>query len=263
MSGGSKFSAEVPKGDAWGVEQAVAAAAAEFQMTGRSPMIPVVGVIGIKEIKLSSGDDGPTSIPVVKVFRIESLTTAKAIREGQKLILRALQDRAQGTGAEMLPFEEAEVLKMAFGDVDIDKIEQDEREQIEDENISELDRLRRHLVAVHGHDQAEIDGLETVDVRQMHDAEHDVIEADEDSGVVPAHDREWWAWRRVEVAEAELNADDDVEGSTVPDDARSLTGDDPEGETAGTEDDGDDELPDNVRPLFDDGDQAADNGTEH
>lgn len=260
MSGGSKFSSEVPKGDAWGVEDAVAAAATEFKMTGRSPMIPCIAVVGIKEIKLSSGDDGPTSIPVVKIFRLEALTTSKAIREGQKLILRALQDRSQGTGAEMLPFEEAEVLKMAFGDVDVDVIEQDEREEIEDQNISELDRLRRHLVAVHDHPQAEIDGLETVDVRQLHDSDHDTLDEGVTSIDVHPHDREWWAWRRVEIAEAAAEADDDVEGSAVPDDARSLTGGDTEDDTAGTEADRGD-TPDNVTPLFE-SPETADDETE-
>lgn len=211
MSGGAQFSSEVPKGDAWGVENAVHVAALEFEETGRSPMVPCIAVIGIKTVKLLPGDDGPTRVPVVQIKRIESLTTTEAIRAGQKLILQALKERSGSSTAPMLPFEEKQILDMAFGGLDIDLIEQDEREAKEDESMDDPQRLRRHLVAVHKHTADEIEGLEWTDVRTLHDSDHDRPESD---GLLP-HDREWWAWRRVDLEAAESEADG---AGSLPDD---------------------------------------------
>lgn len=203
MSGGSKFSSEVPKGDAWGVENAVADAMAEFEKTGRSPIIACVALIGIKKITLESGDDGPNRIAVINLRRIEALTTDRAIRNGQKLVMQALEDR-RGTGT-MLPFEEQEILRMAFGGLsvaDVEQEEQDKRESEEDERMDDPQRLRRHLVSVHGHATIEVEGLEWADVRALHDSDHERDPADG----MPPHDPEWWEWRRVMVEAAESDA---------------------------------------------------------
>lgn len=203
MSGGSKFSSEVPKGDAWGVEGALEKAAIEFEETGHSPMIPIIGVLGVKKVELVPGDDGPSRQIVARLFRINALTTVKAIRDGQKLVLRALQDRDGRTDAPMLPFEEKQIIDMAFGGLNVDTIEQDEREQIEDQNMDDPQRLRRHLVAVHQHKPEEIEGLEWVDVRTLHDSDH--ARPPEDG--LPPHDPEWWAWRRLDLEAAEAESD--------------------------------------------------------
>jgi hypothetical protein len=261
---GTKFSSKVPKGEGWGVEDSVRSAADQFEHTGASPLIPCIAIIGIDKVVTENGEEGPVRTAVVKLVRIEALTTPKAIREAQKLILRAVQARNQTTGQPMLPFEEDEILRMAFGGVDVDKIEQDEREEIEDQNLTDLDRLRRHLVAVHGKDQTEIDRMEVTDVRELHDVEHNRLDDPDTDVEVIQHDRENWSWRRVEVAEmvdvaaavAEDGADGD--GVEVPDDARSLTG---EGDTDGAEDadsaddndtadDTADDRPDDITPVF-------------
>jgi hypothetical protein len=206
MSGGTEFSAERPKGDAWGIEDAVSAAVAEFEATGQSPMIPCIAVIGIKGVRLTPGDNGPTRTPIVQIRRIDALTSTKAIREGQKLIMKAIEDRKGGDGAAMLPFEEKEILEMAFGGVNLDQIEQDEREAKLDEGMTDPDRLRQHLVAVHKLEHAEVEGWEFADVRLRHDSDHDALDAGEQTGL-PPHDREWWAWRRVDLEAAEAESD--------------------------------------------------------
>lgn len=269
MSGGSKFSAEVPKGDAWGVEAAVAAAVLEFEETGRSPAIPCICVIGIKSVSLTpgDGDSGPARVATVVVRRIESLTTKEAIRAGQKLILKALGDRNKldGNGAPMLPFEQAEILGMAFGNLSVTEIEQDEREKIEDENIDEPERLRRHLKAVHGVTDDEMQGMEWVDVTTKHSSDHDALEAG-DGGGLPDHTRDWWAWRRVdlEAAEAESDGtpDEPADGEADTDDEQSDTpaGEDQAADAADDDqeedDDTDDGQPDNVTPMFRDAKEA-------
>lgn len=202
MSGGSEFSSERPKGDAWGIEDAVAQAVAEFMKTGRSPLIPAVVILGIKTVKVSAGDDGPVRVPVVAIKRIDALQDPEDLRKVQKLVIKAIAERNQGKGVEMLPFDEKEVITQAFRGVDATQLEQDDRELAEDQALTDLDRLRRHMVSVHLHDQAEIDQFEVADVRSMHHADHDLGRA-----VMMPHDEEWWEWRRIVLAEraAELH----------------------------------------------------------
>lgn len=210
MSGGSKFSSEVPKGDAWGVEAALEQAAAQFEATGHSPMIPCIAVLGVKEVKLISGDDGPARQIVAKLFRVNALTTAAAIRDGEKVLLRALADQAGSGEAPTLQFEESEVLRMAFGGLNIDQIERDEREAIEDQNMDDPQRLRRHLTVVHGVPADEVEGMEWFDVQTRHNSDHDRPEEDG----LPQHDRESWLWRRVDLEAAEAEADE-TSGETL------------------------------------------------
>lgn len=243
MSGGSKFSSEVPKGDAWGVENALDVAAREFETTGHSPMIPCIAIIGVKEIKLVPGDDGPTRQIVARLFRVNALTTAKAIRDGQKLILRALADQqGRPDSAPMLPFETKDILDMAFGGVNVDQIEQDEREQIEDQNMDDPQRLRRHLTAVHNIPADEVDGMEWVDVQTRHKSDHDR----DDTDGLPPHDVEWWAWRRVDTEAAEAESDE----------TSDTTDDDPDQAEPPTADAAAD-TPD-VTPQFRDGGESED-----
>src|SRR5262249_49764476 len=133
---------------------------------------------------------------------ITSLDSDESIRAGQKLLLKAIAEQAGSKGEPQLPFDEAEVIKSAFGGLNADEVEQDDQEIIEDQGLSDLDRLRRHMVVVHGHDQTEIDQFEVADVRQMHGTDHELGVA----GMMP-HDPDWWEWRRIVVAErtAELH----------------------------------------------------------
>jgi hypothetical protein len=250
MSGGSKFSSEVPKGDAWGVENAVAEAAAEFEATGHSPMIPCIAVIGIKEVQLRSGDDGPTRVAVVNIRRIEALTTDSAIRTGQKLVMKAMENR-RGPDT-MLPFDEAEMITQAFGGVDVatlEREEQDARELAEDKAMDDPQRLRRHLVAVHNHTADEIEGMEWADVRTLHDSDHERDPAD---GLVP-HDKDWWEWRRASLEAAE--ADADAENTADPDDG-------PATEIEDGEDEEEDDLPTHMVDNLPDDDAPAVPGVE-
>ncbi len=261
MSGGSKFSSQVPKGDAWGVERAIAAAALEFEETGRSPAIPCIAVIGIKGVNLGTGDgDGPTRIPVVQILRIESLTTPDAIREGQKLILKALGDRDKldKGGQPMLPFEETDILNMAFGDMNAEQIERDERERIEDENIDDPERLRRHLIAVHGLTELEAHGMEWVDVTTRHSSDHDTLDAGEETGLAP-HDREWWGWRRVDLEAAEAESDGTSDDAEATAEGPEDEGDAETADAADQDDDGDDDGTADVTPEFRDGGQDQEN----
>lgn len=221
MSGGSEFSAQVPKGDAWGVEHAIANAVSEFEATGRSPIIACIALIGIKGVKLTPGDDGPTRTPIVYIRRIEALTTDEAIRNGQKLVMKAMEDR-RGKGT-MLPFDEAEIIRQAFGGVDLETVEreeQDARELAEDEAMDDPQRLRRHLVNVHKHPAEEVEELEYIDVRTLHDSDHKADPADG----MPPHDADWWEWRRVAIEAAEADAD----GEAAEDDATGPDGLTPE-----------------------------------
>jgi len=204
MSGGTQFSNERPKGDAWGIEDAVARAAKEFLTTGRSPMIPCIVVIGVKEVKVQAGEDGPVRVPVVAIKRIDALENDTAIKTAQRLIMRAIEERNHGRGVEMLPFDEQAVITEAFGKVNSAELEQDDRELAEDQALTDPDRLRRHLTAVHGFPADEVSGWETFDVQKTHQSAHDPLSAD----VMP-HDVEWWEWRRIVLAEraAELGHD--------------------------------------------------------
>lgn len=215
MSGDSKFSSKRPKGDAWGVEDAIAHAAAEFRKTGRSPMIPFIGVMAVSKIEMSAGDDGPVYVAVVEIRRANSLDSDDAIRAGQKLLMKAIQERSHGAGADMLPVDEREIIMQAFGGVDSAEVEQDTKEAEEEATMPEPDKLRRHLTAVHGFPAEEVAGWEMFDVHKTHDALHTDLPA----GTMP-HDKEWWGWRRVVIAEktAELHGEGiRWENDTTPD----------------------------------------------
>lgn len=199
MSGGSKFSSQVPKGDGWGVERAVAKAAKRVQAGERSPLIPVIGVLRIKELKIDPETGNIT--PVVQLMRVESLDTLEAIREGQRLLLKEWAAK-RGEGA-MLPFEEKEFIDRAFQDLNVEDIEQDEREALEDADLTDMDRLRRHLRVVHGWEETDVRlAMEDTALRNEHLEEHKVLAAG-GGGEVDDHDPEWWAWRRVDLEEQE------------------------------------------------------------
>ncbi len=204
MSGGSKFSSQVPKGDGWGVEKAVRAAAEEVMQKRPSPLIPIIGVIDVKEVKID-GESGET-IAVVRLRKVESLDTLDAIRDGQRVLMRAWADK-RGEGA-MLPFEEKQFIEQAFTGVDIEALEQDEREALEDADLTDMDRLRRHLRVVHGWEETDVRlALEDTALRNEHASEHETLLVAGGLDGVDDHDAEWWAWRRVDIELSGINDD--------------------------------------------------------
>ncbi len=204
MSGDSKFSSKRPKGDAWGVEDAVAKAAAEFRRTGKSPMIPFVGVMAVSKVEMSPGDDGPVFVAVVEIRRANSLDSKEAITAGQRLILKAIKDQEGGQGVEALPFDEMKVIQDAFGGVNVKEIELDDQELAKDQTLTDPDRLRLHLSKLHGFDPEEVDRMEMHDVQRTHQSLHENLPP-----TTMPHDVEWWAWRDIVVRErrAELRAE--------------------------------------------------------
>ncbi len=199
MSGGSKFSSQVPKGDGWGVEKAVRKAAESVLAGGGSPLIPIIGIIDVKEVKVD-GESGET-IAVVRLRKVESLDTLDAIRDAQRILMKEWANK-RGEGA-MLPFEEKQFIEQAFTGIDIEALEQDEREALEDADLTDMDRLRRHLQKVHGWDETDVRfAIEDTALRNEHTSEHEALSAAGGLGEVDDHDVEWWAWRRVDLAEA-------------------------------------------------------------
>lgn len=220
MSGGSQFSSEVPKGDGWGVDKAVADAVKRILAGEKSPLIPVVGVIDIKTVKIDP--ETHNLVPVVRVRRIESLDDLERIRQAQRMLLDEWAAK-RGEGA-VLPFEERELIERAFGDVNIEHIEQDEAEAAEEEDMDAADRLRKHMNTVHGHPAAVVEEWDDLDVRRNHHEEHEGHETGTD------HDEEWWEWRRVVIAEAMADALNEGSDST-DDELAEMTGDGDRDET--------------------------------
>lgn len=212
---GSKFSAEVPKGDGWGVDAAIAEIVRKIMAGAKSDLIPVVGVIDVKEVKIDP--ETHNLIAVVRVRRLEALTTLETIRNAQRMLMNQWAER-RGEGA-ILPFEEKEMIEKAFGGVDVAQLEQDEAEARKDEGLSELDRLREHLIVVHGQSRVEVDEMDDIDTRKLHHEMHETLAANTD---VADHAEDWWAWRRVDLEEetsedgAEPTGDVDIDGPDGP-----------------------------------------------
>lgn len=221
MSGESKFSSKRPKGDAWGVEDSVARAAEEFRKTGRSPMIPFIGVLAVSKIEMTPGDDGePVYVAVVEIRRANSLDSDESIRAGQKLLLRAMKEREGDDAVQSLPVDEREIIMQAFGgDLDSAEVEQDTKEAEEEALLPEPDKLRRHLVVCHGFSREDVDSWEMFDVHKTHDALHSDLPAE----TMP-HDKEWWGWRRIVLEEkaAELRGEGVTWGTPEMDDEAEI-----------------------------------------
>jgi hypothetical protein len=211
---GAKFSSERPKGDAWGIEDAIAVAFAEFEKTGQSPVIPCFAAIGIKGIHLGPGNGKPTRTPVVQVLHIDALTTPQVLREAQMAVLKAVEERT-GQGG-ILPFEAQDILERAFGGVGYTRLEQDDREAEEDALMDDPTRMRRHLSGeLHGYSPDIVNGMEWADVAGLHERAHTTGAND----MVP-HGEDSWAWRQVDVDDlvhaAEAEGEDQDEDSEGP-----------------------------------------------
>jgi hypothetical protein len=195
----AKLSGETPKGDGWGIDAAVREMTEAVMRGESSPLVPCIAVIDVKEVRIDAATG--TRTPVVRLRRLEALTDLDRIRSAQRLLLREWEAR-RGEGA-LLPAEERELIDRAFSGVPVAQIERDEQEAQEDEGLVWMDRLRRHLVTVHGVESTNwlADATDSY-VHTTHEAEH----TDPRPGC-PEHDVEWVGWRRVEVDEDLLGAD--------------------------------------------------------
>lgn len=194
----SKFSAEVPKGDGWGIEEVVQEIVEEIINGQKSRLVPVMGVIDVKEVKIDP--ESGNHIAVVRVRRLEAITSVERARKAQKMILEQVAER-RGEGT-MLPFEEKDILERAFGGslgVNVGQQLQDDQEKEIDAELDERGRMLRHIVAVHSHDPAVL-GAEDETARdealRWHDEQHALEPQDK---TFPDHDPESSVWRRVDL----------------------------------------------------------------
>jgi hypothetical protein len=218
----TKFSAEVPKGDGWGIDEVVMDAVRAIQRGEKSPMIPVMGVIDIKEIKIDP--ETQNVIPVVRVRRLEALVTVDQIRNAQRLLMERWAER-KGEGA-VLPFENDDVLQRAFegSGQAVGEALQDDEEQRIDADLNDTERLARHLIAVHDYDPKILhdDEMADADILRTHEQEHAKDPADR---AFPDHDPGSVMWRRVDLkdmlGEAEeptaVTETDQADGDSAPD----------------------------------------------
>jgi hypothetical protein len=193
----SKFSAQKPKGDAWGIEDVISSMTERILNGEKSPIVPFMGMFDIKEIKVDpeTGDHEA----VIRIRRMESITTIERIRKAQSMLLEQVAER-RGEGT-VLPFEEADIIARAFGGQPVGVTLQDDEEKSIDEGLTENDRLRRHLMAVHEFASNVLDsGVESAQVERWHEEEHAKDPAD---STFPEHDVDSRMWRRVDLAEAD------------------------------------------------------------
>lgn len=198
-----------PKDDGWGIEEAVADAAEKVRAGEKSPMIPVIGAVDIKELKIDPATGEHTAI--VQIRRINAITSVERARAAQTMILQEVAAmRGEGT---MLPFEEKDIIERAFGGMTGktvgDQLQDDEEASI-DEGLSDVQRLARHLVAVHDYDPKILNDEETTDadVHRAHDAEH---AKDPGDRAWPDHDPEDRMWRRADLADMLGDAEEPAE----------------------------------------------------
>jgi hypothetical protein len=200
----SKFSAEKPKGDAWGIEDVVAEMTEKILAGEKSPIIPIIGMIDIKKITVDpeTGDHEA----VVRIRRMESITTLERVRKAQTLMLEQVAER-RGEGT-ILPFEEADIIARAFGGKPVGDTLQDDQEREIDADLDDQGRMLRHIVSVHDYDAAVL-ALQDPDVvaaaLHWHDDQHAV---DPDDRTLPDHDPESDVWRRVDLADMLAEAEE-------------------------------------------------------
>jgi hypothetical protein len=219
----SKFSAEVPKGDGWGIEEVVQEIVAEIVAGGKSRLVPVMGVIDVKSVQIDP--ESGNHVAVVRVRRLEAITSIERARRAQRMILEQVAER-RGEGT-MLPFEEKDILERAFGGsvgVNVGQQLQDDEEKTIDEGLNDAERRARHLVAVHDYDAKILndDEMTDADIERAHDAEHAKDPADR---TWPDHDPESSMWRRVDLAEILGDAEEPETETDQPHDGDLRTGD--------------------------------------
>lgn len=213
----SKFSAEVPKGDGWGIEEVVQEIVSEIIAGEKSRLVPVMGVIDVKEVKIDP--ESGNHIAVVRVRRLEAITSIDRARKAQMMILEQVAER-RGDGT-MLPFEEKDILDRAFGGtgdngVSVGTQLQDDEEKSIDEGLNDAERRARHLIAVHDFDAKILndDEMTDADIERAHDAEH---AKDPDGRAWPDHDPESSMWRRIDLADILADSEEPEDTTEVTD----------------------------------------------
>ncbi len=206
-----KLSATLPKGsDPNGFDDAfLAQELCDSQLrTGTTAPRVALLVYGVKTAeRMKDGNHRAT----VEPRWIEPVDT----EAGRRLAERLLGDEfLHRTGAGMLPYELAALLKSAFADLPRTHEEIDEGEERERENMSPLDELKRHLERVHGVENAR--SLTETEVEEKHRADHEGL------ALGPLnHDPEWHGWTRADLEAAEIETDGE-DGSSVPDSPAEL-----------------------------------------
>jgi hypothetical protein len=188
----SKFSSKKPKGDNWGIEQAIAEMAEVVRGGQHSPIIPIIAMVD---------SDTGGSEAVVALRRVEAITKDNLPKALQMVMAQVAERRGEGT---MLPFDEAEILRQAFGDFTgqtAGEALQDDEERAIDEQLDDTGRLRRHMIAVHDFDpnvMLDEENTTPADLNRAHDAEHEKDPADR---AWPDHEADDLVWRRGDLAD--------------------------------------------------------------
>jgi hypothetical protein len=208
----SKFSGKKPKGDNWGIEQAVSEMAAAVIRGEHSPVMPVIAMISVDRVTVDS-DTGATEATIV-LRRIEAISPENASKALRLVMEEVAKRRGEGT---MLPFDEKQIFEKAFGDLTATtpgQAIQDDEERVIDEQLDDIGRLRRHLVAVHDFkpDIITDDEVTPAELMRAHDAEH---AKDPDDRTWPDHDADDFRWRRVELEDLVADSEEPSEPTTL------------------------------------------------
>lgn len=157
--------------------------------------VVVVAVLDLCDTRNPVGKDRET---VLQPSAVEVLRDA-----GSLLLVRSVMRQAAAArlGGDTLPFDLSTVLKRAFANVPRTHAEIDEEEAEEQENMTELDELRRHLANVHGCNSA---GMTEDEVRGRHCDDHQENLLGEGFD----HEEVWWGWTRADLEVAAIAGDD-------------------------------------------------------
>lgn len=193
----AKFAAALPKGDLNGLDEALAEELYDDLMEGRSnrPRVALV-VFDVKEAKCAA--DGTRTV-MLRIRRVEPLITSEHRQSAEQMLHDGYTHRS---GALMLPFELKQLSRQAFADLPRSHADIDEAEAQEQETMSDVDQLCRHLVVVHGRE--DMADAEPSDAERQHEADH--------AGELPeelAHKEEWRGWRRVDLEAATADSDEE------------------------------------------------------
>lgn len=193
-----KLGAALPKGDDLNgfADSVLAETLCSTIAEGRSVQ-PQTALIIFDVKKIEVGADGE-HIAHLRIRRAQPVQTSEGRRTAEVL----LRDEYAAKHGDMVPFDLQSLSKAAFGDLPRETDEIDEREEAERQRMSPGDELRRHLVRVHGRDDAEL--LTDGEAEHRHTADHD--------GELPGeldHDVEWIGWTRSDIEAATAESDDE------------------------------------------------------
>jgi hypothetical protein len=188
-----KLGAALPKGDPNGWDDTVLAKALADVVTDGHELPPRTAVIiyDAKDVKI--GTDGTITV-TARVRLVQPVSTLGGRRALKEVLTN---ERRVQTGAAVAPFDVDSVVKAAFVDLPRTDEEIDVEEAEEQDRMSPIDDLRRHLERVHG--VAGVAGLTATELAAKHNANHD--------GGLPdalAHEPTWIGWTRADLEAAEV-----------------------------------------------------------